>query len=83
MPFIRGCCNEKDIDLCVLKIIQKREPFSSCVRVNDMSGFKLIPFRSEGSGFEQVLAPHVKPLYRLAYALPAHDMIPKTWFKSC
>jgi len=32
-----------------------------------MSGFKLIPFRSRGAGFEQVLAPHLKPLYSLAY----------------
>lgn len=32
-----------------------------------MSGFKLIPFRSQTGGFEALLAPYVEPLYRLAY----------------
>lgn len=32
-----------------------------------MSGFSLLPFRPRTPGFEQMLAPHLESLYRLAY----------------
>lgn len=32
-----------------------------------MSGFKLIPFKSRGAGFERLIAPHLESLYRQAY----------------
>ncbi len=32
-----------------------------------MSGFKLIPFKSRGAGFEQLITPHLDGLYRQAY----------------
>jgi len=32
-----------------------------------MSGFKLIPFKPGGGGFERLIAPHLDSLYRQAY----------------
>lgn len=64
------------------------EPFVHRLRVTNMSGLNIIPFRGRTSSFESLVGPHFNALYRLAYRLcgsrdDAEDLVQELLVRLC